>query len=70
MCAKLLEIKKQLWARIDAPPGETGKWLRTVVRGYFQYHGCRETGACSRAFAGRWPGTGGVRCGGAARNAG
>ena len=21
-----------------APPGETGKWPRTVVRGYFQYH--------------------------------
>ena len=39
MRAKLLEIKKQLWVRIDAPPGETGKWLRTVVRGYFQYHG-------------------------------
>ncbi len=39
MRAKLLEIKKQLWARMHAPPGETGKWLRTVVRGYFQYHG-------------------------------
>ena len=39
MRAKLLEIKKQLWVRMHAPPGETGKWLRTVVRGYFQYHG-------------------------------
>ena len=39
MRAKLLEIKKQLWARMHAPPGETGKWLRTVVRGYFRYHG-------------------------------
>ena len=39
MRAKLAEIKRQLWARIDAPPGETGQWLRTVVRGYFQYHG-------------------------------
>ena len=39
MRAKLWEVKKQLWARMHAPPGETGKWLRTVVRGYFQYHG-------------------------------
>ena len=33
MRAKLAEIKNQLRARIDAPPGETGKWPRTVVRG-------------------------------------
>jgi len=39
MRAKLAEIKSQLRARMQAPPGETGKWLRTVVRGYFQYHG-------------------------------
>ena len=39
MRAKLAEIKSQLRARMHAPPGETGKWLRTVVRGYFQYHG-------------------------------
>ncbi len=39
MRAKLAEMKNQLRARIDAPPGETGKWLRRVVRGYFPYHG-------------------------------
>ena len=39
MRAKLAEIKSQLRARMQAPPGETGKWLRTVVRGYFQYRG-------------------------------
>ena len=39
MRAKLAEMKSQLRARIDAPPGETGQWLRTVVRGYFPYHG-------------------------------
>ena len=31
--------KSQLRARMHAPPGETGKWLQTVVRGYFQYRG-------------------------------
>ena len=71
MRAKLAEIKSQLRARMQAPPGETGKWLRTVVRGYFQYHGAwRETGGSWRVFAGRWPGTGGRRCGVAARKAG
>ena len=39
MRAKLADIKKQLRARIDAPPGETGQWPRRVVRGYFPYHG-------------------------------
>ncbi len=39
MRAKLAEIKSQLRARMHARPAETGKWLRTVVRGYFQYHG-------------------------------
>ena len=39
MRAKLAEIKDQLRARMHARPAETGKWLRTVVRGYFQYHG-------------------------------
>lgn len=36
--AKLLDIKQQLRRRIHAPLRETGEWLRSVVRGYFQYH--------------------------------
>ena len=45
MRAKLLEIKKQLWVRMHAPPGETGKWLRTVVRGLVAH---RSLSSCPR----------------------
>lgn len=37
--AKLLDIKQQLKLRMHAPLGETGEWLRSVVSGYFRYHG-------------------------------
>jgi len=37
--AKLQEMKKQLRTRMHAPLCETGKWLRSVVGGYFRYHG-------------------------------
>jgi RNA-directed DNA polymerase len=36
--AKLQEIKQQLRKRMHAPVAETGKWLRAVVQGYFNYH--------------------------------
>lgn len=36
---KLQEIKKQLRMRMHAPLRETGEWLRSVVGGYFRYHG-------------------------------
>ena len=39
MRAKLREIKQQLRRRMHAPVSETGKWLASVVRGYFQYYG-------------------------------
>ena len=35
--AKLRAIKQQLWRRMHEPVRETGEWLRSVVRGYFQY---------------------------------
>jgi len=35
---KLLEIKQQLRRRRHAPIVPTGKWLRSVVQGYFNYH--------------------------------
>jgi len=38
MRAKLQEIKQQLRKRMHAPIAETGKWLRAVVQGYFNYH--------------------------------
>jgi RNA-directed DNA polymerase len=38
MRAKLLEIKQQLRRRMHEPAAQTGKWLRSVVQGYFNYH--------------------------------
>jgi group II intron reverse transcriptase/maturase len=35
---KLREIKQQLRQRRHDPMAHTGKWLRSVVRGYFNYH--------------------------------
>lgn len=37
--AKLAEIKQQLRVRMHAPLRATGEWLRSVVLGYFRYHG-------------------------------
>jgi group II intron reverse transcriptase/maturase len=36
--AKLEEIKQQLRQRMHEPVALTGKWLRSVVQGYFNYH--------------------------------
>src|SRR5271157_4337642 len=36
--AKLREVKEQLRRRLHDPVAETGKWLRSVVQGYFNYH--------------------------------
>jgi group II intron reverse transcriptase/maturase len=38
MRAKLEEIKQQLRHRTHDPIVQTGKWLRSVVQGYFNYH--------------------------------
>jgi len=38
MRAKLQEIKEQLRARMHEPVAHTGKWLKSVVQGYFNYH--------------------------------
>ncbi|HEY7616580.1 MAG TPA: group II intron reverse transcriptase/maturase [Terriglobales bacterium] len=38
MRAKLQALKAELRRRMHAPIVETGKWLRKVVRGYYQYH--------------------------------
>jgi hypothetical protein len=35
---KLLEIKQELRARMHEPVARTGEWLRSVLRGYYQYH--------------------------------
>ena len=38
MRTKLLEIKERLRIRMHDPVVDTGKWLKSVVRGYFNYH--------------------------------
>jgi len=38
MRAKLVEIKQQLLNRTHDPIEQTGKWLQSVVQGYFNYH--------------------------------
>jgi group II intron reverse transcriptase/maturase len=38
MRAKLQAVKAELRRRMHAPIVETGAWLESVVRGYFQYH--------------------------------
>jgi hypothetical protein len=38
MRAKLEVIKQQLRQRMHEPTALTGKWLRSVVQGYFNYH--------------------------------
>lgn len=35
---KLQEIKQQLRRRMHDPVAQTGKWLRSVLQGYYQYH--------------------------------
>jgi hypothetical protein len=38
MRAKLLEIKQQLRRRMHESVELNGKWLRSIVQGYFNYH--------------------------------
>jgi len=38
MRAKLLDIKQQLRQRMHDSVPHTGKWLRSIVQGYFNYH--------------------------------
>jgi RNA-directed DNA polymerase len=38
MRAKLRMIKEEMWRRMHQPIPVQGKWLRSVVRGYFNYH--------------------------------
>lgn len=35
---KLLEIKQELRRRMHGPIAQVGEWLRSVLRGYYQYH--------------------------------
>jgi len=48
--AKLSEVKQELALRRHEPIAKQGKWLRGVVRGYFNYHGVPGNMAALEAF--------------------
>jgi group II intron reverse transcriptase/maturase len=49
--AKLTEVKSELALRRHEPIPQQGKWLRSVVRGYFNYHGVPGNTAALKAFS-------------------
>ena len=54
MRAKLEEIKTELKARMHDSIVQTGKWLKSVVQGYFNYHAVPDNTDSLRVF--RFPG--------------
>ena len=50
MAAKLGEIRQQLRRRMHDRIAGTGKWLSSVVRGYFQYHAVPDNQERLKAF--------------------
>jgi retron-type reverse transcriptase len=50
MRARLQAIKEELRRRMHAPVAEQGKWLASVVLGYFKYHGVPNNWAALAAF--------------------
>jgi RNA-directed DNA polymerase len=50
MRAKLLELKQQLRNRRHDPMALTGKWLQSIVRGYFNYHAVPGNTDCLHSF--------------------
>lgn len=50
MAAKLKEVRAELRKRMHESPKVTGKWLKQVVRGYFQYHAVPGNWARLKAF--------------------
>jgi hypothetical protein len=38
LLAKLKEVKNELRKRMHQPLAEVGRWLRSMVQGYFNYH--------------------------------
>src|SRR5690349_3520230 len=50
MRAKLTMIKKGMWRRMHLPIPEQGKWLWSVVNGYFNYHAVPTNGPALHVF--------------------
>lgn len=63
---KLQEVKQQLSRRMHDSLESVGKWLGSVVRGYFNYHAVPGNLRDWRAFGGKSCGCGGERSAAAA----
>jgi group II intron reverse transcriptase/maturase len=50
MRRKLGEVKTELRRRLHVPVPEVGKWLRTVLRGHFNYYGVPQNSAALNTF--------------------
>jgi RNA-directed DNA polymerase len=50
LLAKLKQVKAALWVRMHQPLPEVGRWLRSVVQGYFNYHAVPDNLASLRNF--------------------
>ena len=50
LAAKLKDIKAKLRTRLHGAIGDTVKWLKAVVRGYFQYHAIPDNEEQMKAF--------------------
>jgi group II intron reverse transcriptase/maturase len=50
LLAKLKQVKDALWRRMHQPLAEVGKWLKSVVQGYFNYHAVPGNIASLRSF--------------------
>src|SRR6516162_3307362 len=50
LLAKLKQVKEQLWVRMHQPLAEVGKWLKSVLQGYFNYHAVPGNLASLRSF--------------------
>jgi RNA-directed DNA polymerase len=50
LLAKMKEVKRALRQRMHQPLAEVGKWLRSVVQGYFNYHAVPGNLASLRSF--------------------
>jgi RNA-directed DNA polymerase len=50
LLAKLKQVKDELRMRMHHPLAEVGKWLRSVVRGYFNYHAVPGNFASLKSF--------------------
>jgi len=50
LLAKLKQVKEELWMHMHQPLAKVGKWLRSVVQGYFNYHAVPGNLASLRSF--------------------